>query len=141
MLYETPAERDQFFEAVAAGTVTVSARSWIDHASTADIGIWGDEGALMGECARLAAEGIRRDLDASVNPSTIAGLPAFQDAFKRARSGPVGALDRLLRHLSHGCAHLPPLNPGPSMPPDVAAWALEVGRHLAREAGRPAPRR
>jgi hypothetical protein len=104
MQFRSDGERDAYFLG-AAESGGVRPGSWIEHAGTADLGIWGNEGRLAADCARIAAEEIRRLTGRSPDPLAVQESRLFRAAFSKVRQGPEALLADAVESLlmrSHG---------------------------------------
>jgi hypothetical protein len=99
MIFRDAAERSRFFETAERGDVKVPFGSWIEHAASTDIGLWGNEADLAFDCARIAALEVRALYGSATQPpaEAVAATQAFQLAYRRSRLLAEGRLAECLR--------------------------------------------
>ncbi len=95
MQFTTSGERSRYFEEIRGGNV--SRGSAQEHASTVNLGVWGDRQALADDCARIFAEeivmycrdtGEEYPIDVALDlVHAITMTPAFDQLFRLWRRG------------------------------------------------------
>jgi hypothetical protein len=101
MLFETQDARARFFRNAETPGANLPFGSWIDHARSTNLGVWGRIEELEADCARIAAAEIWHLDENGTVPSAedVASTDAFRRAFNAARTEPEHRLTTVLQGL------------------------------------------
>ena len=103
MQFHTADERERYFARAAKDAAFVPFGAAYSHAASVNLGVWGSEDLLRGDCARLMAFEVanhatvkKLELTGAINPEDVLKTDAFNRMFAQARSVPDARLENTL---------------------------------------------
>ncbi|GEM_PF-6302844 len=112
MMFGDSQGRDSFFRMAELEPTSVPYGAALSHAKATNLGAWGNEGALYGDCARIMAVELRRleaetGITFGIAEDELMRSLAFRQAYDVARAPKRASVNNLVRSLGSNSERLP----------------------------------